>query len=81
MNVRILRAAALLSLFALQSCSLLPDENHLQISRFLGRQSDAGVLAIEAPWGRPTGVGRQTLPGERTMDGFFYARLRKAPAP
>ncbi len=63
------------------TCSLLPDENHLQISRFLGRQRDAGVLAIEAPWGRPTGVGRQTLPGERTMDGFFYARLRKAPAP
>jgi len=63
------------------TCSLLPDENHLQIDRFLGRRTDVRALAIEAPWGRPVGAGRQTLPGERTMDGFFYARLEKAPAP
>jgi len=63
------------------TCSLLPEENHLQIARFLDRRGDAGALAIEAQWGRPMGVGRQTLPGERTMDGFFYARLQKAPAP
>jgi 16S rRNA (cytosine967-C5)-methyltransferase len=63
------------------TCSLLPDENHLQIDRFLGRRGDASALAIEAPWGHPAGAGRQTLPGEQTMDGFFYARLQKAPAP
>jgi 16S rRNA (cytosine967-C5)-methyltransferase len=62
------------------TCSLLPDENHLQIGRFLARQADACPLPIDAPWGRPAGAGRQILPGEHGMDGFFYARLRKVPA-
>ncbi len=57
------------------TCSLLPDENDEQIARFLARSSDARPIAIEASWGHARGAGRQTLPGEGGMDGFFYARL------
>jgi 16S rRNA (cytosine967-C5)-methyltransferase len=60
------------------TCSLLPEENQNQVDRFLGRWPDARALPIDAPWGRVVGAGRQTLPGERTMDGFFYARLLRA---
>jgi len=60
------------------TCSLLPDENHRQIDRFLGRRPDARASPIVAAWGRAAGAGRQILPGERTMDGFFYARLTRA---
>ena len=33
---------------------------------------------LDASFGHDTGFGRQRLPGERGMDGFFYARLQKA---
>jgi 16S rRNA (cytosine967-C5)-methyltransferase len=59
------------------TCSLLPRENHQQIDRFLARQPDARPLPIDASWGRPAGAGRQILPGEEGMDGFFYARLQR----
>jgi 16S rRNA (cytosine967-C5)-methyltransferase len=60
------------------TCSVLRDENDRQIERFAAGYPDARVTAIEASWGRPTGTGRQILPGEGEMDGFYYARLRKA---
>jgi len=56
------------------TCSILPQENHQQIDAFLQRTADAKLdLSFEndAP-GRP---GRQILPGEQQMDGFYYARL------
>jgi len=59
------------------TCSVLIDENRSQISRFLAHHDDAGTLAIDAPWGHNHGAGRQILPGEEEMDGFFYARLHK----
>jgi 16S rRNA (cytosine967-C5)-methyltransferase len=59
------------------TCSLLPDENDEQIARFTARAADARPVAIEAPWGHARGAGRQTLPGECGMDGFYYARLTK----
>jgi 16S rRNA (cytosine967-C5)-methyltransferase len=62
------------------TCSVLPDENALQIDRFLERHADALPAPIEAAWGSPAGVGRQLLPGESGMDGFFYARLMRAGA-
>lgn len=58
------------------TCSILPEENSLQISRFLTRTSDAELLPLvkgetqEQP-------GRQILPGESGMDGFYYAKLQK----
>ena len=59
------------------TCSLLPEENQDQVARCLEQYSDAVITQIDALWGHCRQPGRQTLPGELTMDGFFYARLRK----
>ncbi|MDT8319799.1 MAG: 16S rRNA (cytosine(967)-C(5))-methyltransferase RsmB [Xanthomonadales bacterium] len=59
------------------TCSVLRDENERQMEWFLGRQADAELVPVDGDWGRDTGHGRQILPGEQEMDGFFYARLRK----
>jgi 16S rRNA (cytosine967-C5)-methyltransferase len=59
------------------TCSILPEENAAQIDAFVKRTADAEVDALDARFGRESGAGRQRLPGEDGMDGFFYARLRK----
>ncbi len=59
------------------TCSVLPEENDRQIARFLNEHADAKLQSIEANWGRSTPAGRQILPGEENMDGFFYAVLCK----
>ncbi|MFZ1569123.1 MAG: 16S rRNA (cytosine(967)-C(5))-methyltransferase RsmB [Thiolinea sp.] len=59
------------------TCSILPEENNLQVEQFLQNQPDARVKEIEAKWGRVLSVGRQILPGEQGMDGFYYALLEK----
>lgn len=52
------------------TCSVLKCENHEQIHGFLSRHPNAESL------GEPR-AGRQILPGEGGMDGFWYATLRK----
>lgn len=59
------------------TCSILRRENAQRIEGFLERHPDARHEAIDASWGRASGPGRQILPGEETMDGFFYARLAR----
>jgi len=59
------------------TCSLLPDENETQVTQFLQRQPDAQASIIKATWGHARSCGRQILPGEETMDGFYYALLEK----
>jgi 16S rRNA (cytosine967-C5)-methyltransferase len=59
------------------TCSLLPEENELQVVRFLEQQLDARESVIEARWGEACRVGRQIPPGMHGMDGFFYARIEK----
>ena len=59
------------------TCSILPTENDDVIARFLADRRDAKVGVIEAPWGCATHHGRQILPGDDGMDGFYYARLVK----
>ncbi len=59
------------------TCSLLPEENREQVAAFLGRTADARERPIAAEWGHHCGPGRQTLPGEEGMDGFYYACLEK----
>lgn len=59
------------------TCSILPQENQQQIMRFLANHPDAHEQPIIAEWGHPMEVGRQVLPGEDAMDGFYYARLVK----
>jgi len=60
------------------TCSVLRDENSEQIRRFIETHGDANTEPGEVPYGRPCGAGRQILPGEEDMDGFFYARIRKS---
>ena len=59
------------------TCSVLPDENTGQISRFLQEHSEAQLQAIQ-PGETIEQPGRQILPGEQQMDGFYYARLLKS---
>lgn len=56
------------------TCSVLSDENELQVREFLMRHPDAVALASGPSAGS---IGRQILPGEEEMDGFYYACLRK----
>jgi 16S rRNA (cytosine967-C5)-methyltransferase len=60
------------------TCSVLREENEQQIARFLAAHPDARERSVEAPWGRACRHGRQILPGEAGMDGFYFALLEKA---
>ena len=60
------------------TCSILKRENSQQIQRFLGQYTDAAVEMPSVEWGMASPFGRQILPGEARMDGFFYAVLRKS---
>jgi 16S rRNA (cytosine967-C5)-methyltransferase len=59
------------------TCSVLPEENYLQIRDFLSRNTNALLDdtfyndSVEKP-------GKQILPGDQQMDGFYYARLLKS---
>ena len=59
------------------TCSILSDENSQQITRFVERHPDAKAVEIDASWGQTCDHGRQILPGEQQMDGFYYACLTK----
>ncbi|EPX3986732.1 16S rRNA (cytosine(967)-C(5))-methyltransferase RsmB [Vibrio cholerae] len=54
------------------TCSITPQENRLQVKAFLERTPDARLVGSD-----PTQPGRQILPGEKAMDGFYYAVLSK----
>ncbi len=59
------------------TCSYLPRENDHILAEFLAKHPDATDGPIQYAWGRATKHGRQVLPGEDTMDGFYYALLGK----
>ncbi len=59
------------------TCSVLKAENEQQIGKFLASHPDALELAIEADWGMARPHGRQILPGDNQMDGFYYAKFGK----
>jgi 16S rRNA (cytosine967-C5)-methyltransferase len=48
------------------TCSVLPQENNLQIEKFLAAHKDASKK-----------MEQQIFPGENTMDGFYYAQVKK----
>lgn len=54
------------------TCSITPQENSQQIKAFLARTPKAQLIDSD-----PEQPGRQILPGEQDMDGFYYAVLRK----
>ena len=60
------------------TCSILPSENVQQIASFMAQQQNAMHQPLEDNWGHALSYGRQILPGEAGMDGFYYAVLTKA---
>ena len=60
------------------TCSILKRENNQQIHQFLEQHADAVTEVPVVEWGMASPVGRQILPGDAQMDGFFYAVLRKS---
>lgn len=62
------------------TCSVLTRENEQQMQDFLATQPAARAETISFPWqqrAQNNTIGRQILPGEEGMDGFYYAKLRK----
>ncbi len=59
------------------TCSIIAEENEKQIAEFVATHSNCTIVKINGAWGRSTGHGRQILPGEQGMDGFFYSVLLK----
>lgn len=59
------------------TCSIMPEENELQIRKFLKHHPDCMYLPQETQWGHALECGIQILPGENNMDGFFYSVLAK----
>lgn len=59
------------------TCSILKDENEQQIQTFLSHHQDATEWPIDGDWGIARPHGRQILTGDKAMDGFYYARIRK----
>jgi 16S rRNA (cytosine967-C5)-methyltransferase len=58
------------------TCSILPEENYQQIEHFLLRTPSAKLDPdFQHDKYHP---GRQILPGEQQMDGFYYCRLIKS---
>lgn len=55
------------------TCSILPEENHQQISAFLAAHDDA--LPVMLPQGQTNGW--QVFPEPDGGDGFFYAKIMK----
>ncbi|MFM4826583.1 16S rRNA (cytosine(967)-C(5))-methyltransferase RsmB [Aeromonas bivalvium] len=58
------------------TCSVLPEENRDQVRAFLAATPDARLIPLH-PQDTPACPGRQFLPGEASMDGFYYAKLVK----
>lgn len=59
------------------TCSLLRAENEAVLAGFLAAHHDADAPPLPAQFGHAAGVGRQNLPGEGGMDGFYHAVLEK----
>ncbi|MDN3697438.1 16S rRNA (cytosine(967)-C(5))-methyltransferase RsmB [Vibrio cortegadensis] len=55
------------------TCSITPQENSQQVKDFLARTDNAQLVGSEVE-----NPGRQILPGEDDMDGFYYAVLVKS---
>jgi 16S rRNA (cytosine967-C5)-methyltransferase len=60
------------------TCSVLAEENSCQVGSFLEQHGDAVEVPIDAAWGHGCEHGRQILPGEDDMDGFYFACLLKS---
>lgn len=59
------------------TCSILPQENDEVIASALARHPEAVVAPLDVDWGHATRHGRQILPGEHDMDGFYFCLIGK----
>lgn len=55
------------------TCSILPEENQIQVARFLEKHTDAQLVET----GTSSQPGLQILPTVDGGDGFFYAKITK----
>jgi 16S rRNA (cytosine967-C5)-methyltransferase len=60
------------------TCSIFKDENEGQIAWFLDNHENCTVNRLNSvQWGHKRPYGRQILPGQQGMDGFYYAKIHK----
>ncbi|WP_133010674.1 16S rRNA (cytosine(967)-C(5))-methyltransferase RsmB [Marinomonas flavescens] len=66
------------------TCSLMPEENELQIADFLASHADAKEVVMNAlnpsintEWGIAVSHGRQLFPTLKGHDGFYYCLIQK----
>jgi 16S rRNA (cytosine967-C5)-methyltransferase len=59
------------------TCSVLAAENVLQAQSFMERHDALQVLEHDGLPGRPQHPGRQILPGEMDLDGFYHLAVRR----
>ncbi|QUE30870.1 16S rRNA (cytosine(967)-C(5))-methyltransferase RsmB [Francisella philomiragia] len=59
------------------TCSILQQENQLQIKNFLSKHQDAEIVEIKILENYKTDYGYQILPTEEKGDGFYYCLIKK----
>ncbi len=59
------------------TCSVLAAENRLQAQSLVERHDALEVLEHDELPGRPQRPGRQLLPGDRDLDGFYHLAVRR----
>lgn len=59
------------------TCSVFHSENAAQALRFMEEHDDADIAEPARALGQPANPGRQYLPGEGGMDGFYMVRFRR----
>jgi 16S rRNA (cytosine967-C5)-methyltransferase len=59
------------------TCSILPQENEQLLAQFISKHNDVAPKKIDITTGIKLAIGRQILPGQNNMDGFYYAKLQK----
>jgi 16S rRNA (cytosine967-C5)-methyltransferase len=63
------------------TCSILPEENSLQVRTFLDQHDDAKTLPERIPGSIQCDPGSQMLPGIHNCDGFYYCLIEKSELP
>jgi 16S rRNA (cytosine967-C5)-methyltransferase len=59
------------------TCSIFKAENDAQAQRFLEQHADARTLHFDGLPGQAQTLGRQVLPGQEDMDGFYHLAVER----